>query len=569
MVEESKDFVRQMIDADLKSQKHGGRVHTRFPPEPNGYLHVGHAKAICLNFGIKHDFQSIGAICNLRFDDTNPAKESVEFVESIQSDVSWLGFDWGEKPFFASDYFSQIYLCAEQLIEKDLAFVCSLSADQVRETRGTLTEAGTPSPDRNRSIAENLALFRKMKAGEFDDGAYTLRAKIDMSAPNMIMRDPTLYRIRRVHHHRTGDEWCIYPMYDFTHCISDALENITHSLCTLEFENNRPLYDWVLDHLDLKDIRSDEQPQVKGRPYQTESARLGLEYTVMSKRKLLTLVDDEHVEGWDDPRMPTLSGMRRRGYTPAAIKAFCREIGVTKNNTLIELARLEHSLRKDLEEVAPRRMGVIDPIKVVITNYPEGQSESVTMKNHPSDESMGTREVTFSRELYIERSDFEKIPPPKYRRLSPGKEVRLRRMYLIRCDEVIENNEGHVTELRCTYDDQSKGGKSSDGRKVKGIIHWVNAEDAIQAEVRLYDKLFKDPVPDLSKPLESLLNENSLRVVQAQVEPAVASTPVGTTMQFMRQGYFVKDRDSKEGALVLNQTISLKDSWAKMNKKKK
>jgi glutaminyl-tRNA synthetase len=554
------DFIRTIINEDMESNKYAGRVHTRFPPEPNGYLHIGHAKSICLNFGVANEYDGLG---NLRFDDTNPTKEETEYVESIQEDVRWLGFDWDDRLFYASDYFDQLYEYAVQLINKGVAYVDDLSADDIRAYRGTLTEPGKDSPYRERSINENLDLFERMKAGEFPNGSRTLRAKIDMASPNITMRDPVLYRILKVSHHRTGDKWVIYPMYDFTHCLSDSIEGITHSLCTLEFENNRALYDWVLDQLEVY------------HPQQIEFARLNLSYTVLSKRKLLQLVEDGVVESWDDPRMPTLSGLRRRGYTPQAIRDFCNHIGVSKTNSIIDIALLEFFIRKDLNTRAPRKMGVLRPLKVVITNYPEGQVEELQAINNPEDESMGTRQVPFSRVLYIEQDDFREVPPPKYRRLIPGREVRLRYGYFITCQDVIKDEEtGEVIELRCTYDPETKGGNAPDGRKVKATLHWVSAEHAAEAEVRLYDRLFNANNPDEvegGQDFKSNLNPDSLEVLKGcYVEGSLADAEPGITYQFERQGYFTVDsKDSKNGSLVFNRTISLRDTWAKIEKSRK
>ncbi len=554
------DFIRTIINEDMESNKYAGRVHTRFPPEPNGYLHIGHAKSICLNFGVANEYDGLG---NLRFDDTNPTKEETEYVESIQEDVRWLGFDWDDRLFYASDYFDQLYEYAVQLINKGVAYVDDLSADDIRAYRGTLTEPGKDSPYRERSINENLDLFERMKAGEFPNGSRTLRAKIDMASPNITMRDPVLYRILKVSHHRTGDKWVIYPMYDFTHCLSDSIEGITHSLCTLEFENNRALYDWVLDQLEVY------------HPQQIEFARLNLSYTVLSKRKLLQLVEDGVVESWDDPRMPTLSGLRRRGYTPQAIRDFCNHIGVSKTNSIIDIALLEFFIRKDLNTRAPRKMGVLRPLKVVITNYPEGQVEELQAINNPEDESMGTRQVPFSRVLYIEQDDFREVPPPKYRRLIPGREVRLRYGYFITCQDVIKDEEtGEVIELRCTYDPETKGGNAPDGRKVKATLHWVSAEHAAEAEVRLYDRLFNANNPDEvegGQDFKSNLNPDSLEVLKGcYVEGSLADAEPGITYQFERQGYFMVDsKDSKNGSLVFNRTISLRDTWAKIEKSRK
>jgi len=528
-------------------------VATRFPPEPNGYLHIGHAKSICLNFGIAQEF---GGICNLRFDDTNPTKEDVEYVESIEEDVRWLGFDWAGMH-FASDYFEQLYEYAVTLIEKGLAYVDSQSGDEIRQNRGTLTEPGVESPYRKRSVAENLDLFRRMRAGEFADGAHVLRAKIDMASPNINMRDPVLYRIRHAHHHRTGDRWCIYPMYDMAHPPSDALEHITHSLCTLEYEDHRPLYDWV----------NDNSP-VPSKPRQIEFARLSLSYTVMSKRRLLELVQNKDVNGWDDPRMPTIVGMRRRGYTAEAIRAFCDRIGVAKRENLVDVALLEHAVREDLNIRANRVMGVLRPLRVVIENYPEGQTEEVDVVNNPEDESAGTRRVPFSRVLYIEQDDFREDPPKKFFRLAPGREVRLRCAYFITCTGVVKNDAGEIVELRATYDPATRGGDAPDGRKVKATLHWVSAAHAVNAEVRLYDRLFTVEEPGKVEDYRTVLNPASLETVaDAKVEPSAAAAPVGTRFQFERIGYFSVDRDSAPGRPVFNRTATLKDSWAKIEQK--
>jgi glutaminyl-tRNA synthetase len=549
------DFIREIINEDMRTSKFGGRVHTRFPPEPNGYLHIGHAKSICLNFGVARDY---GGLCNLRFDDTNPTKEEVEYVDSIQEDVRWLGFDWDDRLFYASDYFDQLYDYAVELIKRGKAYVCDLSADEIREYRGTLTRAGKESPYRNRSVEENLDLFARMRVGEFPDGTRTLRAKIDMSSPNIAMRDPVLYRILHASHHRTGDKWCIYPMYDFTHCLSDSLEGITHSLCTLEFENNRPLYDWVLDQLEVY------------HPQQIEFARLNLSYTVLSKRKLLQLVQERIVSGWDDPRMPTLSGIRRRGYTPEAIRAFCSHIGVAKANSTIDMALLEHFVRQDLNQRAPRVMGVLNPLKVVIDNYPEGQVEEMQAINNPEDPQAGTRQIPFSRVLYIEKDDFREDPPNKFYRLAPGREVRLRYAYFITCKRVVKDEKtGEVIELHCTYDPATKGGDAPDGRKVKATLHWVSAEHALPVEVRLYDRLFTKDNPDDFEPgqdFKANLNPNSLEVLAGcMVEPSLEGAAPGSIFQFERQGYFCVDtKDITPEKLVFNRTVSLKDSWAKL-----
>ena len=548
------DFIRTIITEDLAAGRDGGRVATRFPPEPNGYLHIGHAKSICLNFGIAQEF---GGTCNLRFDDTNPTKEDVEYVESIEEDVRWLGFDWTGMH-FASDYFEQLYEFGEYLIQHGLAYVDSQAADDMRRNRGTLTEPGTDSPFRTRSVAENLDLFRRMRAGEFADGAHVLRAKIDMASPNINMRDPVLYRIRRAHHHRTGDRWCIYPMYDFAHPPSDALEKITHSLCTLEFEDHRPLYDWLVATL-----------PVPSRPRQIEFARLNLSYTVMSKRRLLELVQEGQVAGWDDPRMPTIVGMRRRGYTSEAIRAFCDRIGVAKRENIVDVALLEHTVREDLNLRAPRVMGVLRPLKVVIDNYPEGRTEELDVVNNPEDASAGSRKVPFTRELYIERDDFREDPPKKFFRLAPGREVRLRCAYFITCTGVVKDPaSGEVIELRCTYDPATRGGDAPDGRKVKATLHWVSAAHAVNAEVRLYDRLFTVEEPGKVEDYRSVLNPASLEIVaDAKVEPSAAAAAAGTRFQFERIGYFCVDKDSSPGKPVFNRTVTLKDSWAKIEQK--
>jgi glutaminyl-tRNA synthetase len=550
------DFIRQIIDDDVAAGRHQGRVATRFPPEPNGYLHIGHAKSICLNFGIAAEH---GGICNLRFDDTNPTKEDIEYVDAIKEDVEWLGFKWNAE-LYASDYFERLYEFAVQLIKRGKAYVDSLSAEEMRAHRGTLTEPGKNSPYRDRSVEENLDLFARMRADEFPDGAHVLRAKIDMASPNFNMRDPTLYRIRHAPHHRTGASWCIYPMYDYAHPLSDAFERITHSLCTLEYEDHRPLYDWLVDNL----IEGD-------KPRQYEFARLNLNYTVMSKRKLLQLVQQGHVTGWNDPRMPTISGLRRRGYTPESIRDFCARIGVAKKENVIDVAQLEHSVREDLNLRAPRVMTVLRPLKVVLTNYPEGQVEEVDVINNPEDPAAGTRKVPFSRELFIERDDFMENPPKKFFRLSPGKEVRLRCAYFITCTEVVKDFSGEIVELRCTYDPATRGGDAPDGRKVKATLHWVSAPHARRVEVRLYDRLFsvEDPenAPD-GKTFLDYLNPASLDVLHgAQAEPSLASASVGTRVQFERLGYFCVDADSRPGALVFNRTVSLRDAWAKLAQK--
>ena len=552
--EGSLDFIRAIVDEDTKSGKHDGRVSTRFPPEPNGYLHIGHAKSICLNFGIAQEF---GGTCNLRFDDTNPVKEDIEYVNSIREDVRWLGFDWGDRLFYASDYFDKIYECAVKLIQDGKAYVDSLSAEEIRAHRGTLTEPGKDSPYRNRTVAENLDLFERMRAGEFEDGAHVLRAKIDMASGNVNLRDPTLYRIRKAHHHRTGDKWVIYPMYDFTHALSDAFERITHSLCTLEFEDHRPLYDWSVN-----------ETEVPFKPRQIEFARLNLNYAVLSKRKLLRLVQEGLVDGWDDPRMPTISGLRRRGYTPESIRTFCDRIGLAKRNSVVDVAQLEHAVREDLNQRAPRVMGVLRPLRVVLDNYPENQIEELDAINNPEDESAGKRKVPFSRVLYIERADFHEDPPKKFFRLAPGREVRLRYAYLITCTDVVKDDAGAIVELRCTYDPETRGGTPPDGRKVRGTLHWVSAEHALNAEVRLYDRLFLKEDPEDApegKDFTSNLNPDSLEVIEnAKVEPSLEGTAPGTHIQFERQGYFTVDPDSSPDKLVFNRTVSLKDAWARM-----
>ncbi|HET7697369.1 MAG TPA: glutamine--tRNA ligase/YqeY domain fusion protein [Vicinamibacterales bacterium] len=547
------DFIRAIVTEDLSAGRNGGRVATRFPPEPNGYLHIGHAKSICLNFGIARDF---GGTCNLRFDDTNPVTEDVEYVESIEEDVRWLGFEWSGLH-FASDYFEQLYEYAVELIKAGKAYVDSQSADDLRRNRGTLTEPGTDSPFRNRPVEENLDLFARMRAGEFEDGAHVLRARIDMASGNINMRDPILYRIKRAHHHRTGDAWCIYPMYDFAHPPSDALEHITHSLCTLEFEDHRPLYDWLVDTL-----------PVPAKPRQIEFARLNLSYTVMSKRKLLELVEERHVAGWDDPRMPTIVGMRRRGYTPEAIRAFCDRIGVAKRENVIDVAQLEHAVREDLNRRAPRVMGVLRPLRVILENYPEGQVEHVDVINNPEDPDAGTRKVPFSRELFIERDDFREDPPKKFFRLAPGREVRLRCAYYITCTGVDRDPAtGEITALRCTYDPATRGGDAPDGRKVKSTLHWVSAAHAVDAEVRLYDRLFSVEEPGRLEDFRTALNPGSLEVVgSAKVEPGAAAAAAGTRYQFERIGYFCVDPDSRPGAPVFNRTVTLKDAWARIEK---
>jgi glutaminyl-tRNA synthetase len=543
------DFIRSIVTEDREAGRNGGRVATRFPPEPNGYLHIGHAKSICLNFGVAREF---GGTCNLRFDDTNPTKEDVEYVDSIQEDVRWLGFEWNNLH-FASDYFEQLYEFAVHLIRQGKAYVDSLTADEIRAYRGTLKEPGKESPYRNRPVEENLEMFTRMRAGEFEDGAHVLRAKIDMASPNINMRDPVLYRIRRAHHHRTGDAWCIYPMYDFAHPPSDALEHITHSLCTLEFEDHRPLYDWLV-----------ENTPVPSRPRQIEFARLNLTYTVMSKRRLLELVNDGNVSGWDDPRMPTIVGMRRRGYTPEAIRNFCDRIGVAKRENVVDVALLEHAVREDLNKRAPRIMAVLDPLRVVIENYPEDQVEEFAIANNPEDETAGTRRVPFARELFIERDDFLEDPPKKFFRLAPGREVRLRGAYFITCTSVVKDSDGRVVELRSTYDPATRGGDAPDGRKVKATLHWVAAKTALDTEVRLYDRLFNSEQPGAGGDYKADLNPTSLEVRTAKVEPSAANAAPGTRFQFERLGYFCVDPDTTNGHLVFNRTVTLKDTWAKI-----
>ncbi|HHW48016.1 MAG TPA: glutamine--tRNA ligase/YqeY domain fusion protein [Clostridiaceae bacterium] len=552
------NFIHEIIEEDIRTNKYGKKVHTRFPPEPNGYLHIGHAKAICIDFGTAEKY---GGKCNLRFDDTNPSKEDVEYVEAIKEDVKWLGFKW-DGLYYASDYFDIMYECAVKLIKKGLAYVCDLSPDEIREYRGTLTEPGKESPYRNRSVEENLDLFERMKNGEFPDGSRVLRAKIDMASPNMNMRDPVLYRILRATHHRTGDKWCIYPMYDFAHPIEDCIEGITHSLCSLEFEDHRPLYDWVVNNVDLG-----------SKPRQIEFARLNLTYTLMSKRKLLQLVNEGIVSGWNDPRMPTLSGLRRRGYTPASIRNFCEKIGVAKTNSVVDYALLEHCIREDLNKNAKRVMAVIRPLKVVIENYPEDKTEWFDIENNPENPEMGTRKVPFSRVIYIEKDDFMEDPPKKFFRLAPGREVRLKGAYIIKCEQVVKDEQtGEIIELRCTYDPESKGGNAPDGRKVKGTLHWVSAAHAIDAEVRLYDHLFTVPNPEdesEGKTFKDYLNPNSLEVLKnCKLEPELYCAAPGSRYQFLRLGYFCVDTvDTKENHLVFNRTVSLKDTWAKIASK--
>ncbi|MEO1997328.1 MAG: glutamine--tRNA ligase/YqeY domain fusion protein [Planctomycetaceae bacterium] len=554
-----RNFIESIIDADLAAPQNDGRVQTRFPPEPNGYLHIGHAKSICLNFGLADQFQGV---CNLRFDDTNPTKEDVEYVDSIKEDIRWLGFDWGDREYYASDYFEQLYAFAMQLINAGDAYVDSQTLEQIRSARGTLTTPGSESPFRSRSVAENLDLFQRMRAGEFADGTHVLRAKIDMTAANLNLRDPIIYRIRHATHHRTGDDWCIYPMYDFTHGQSDSIESITHSICTLEFENHRPLYDWFLKTLGIY------------HPQQIEFARLNLTYTVMSKRKLLELVENELVSGWDDPRMPTLCGLRRRGYTPESIRNFCRQIGITKFNSLSDKTLLENSLREDLNRRAQRKMAVLRPLKVIIENYPEDQVDELQAVNNPEDESAGTRRVPFSRELYIERDDFMEDPPKKFFRLAPGREVRLRYAYLVTCTDVVKDDSGEVIELRCTYDPETRGGSAPDGRRVKATLHWVSAPHAVEAEVRLYDHLFQAEKPDdvaAGGDWKHNLNPESLQTLTGcQLEPSLAEAAPGDLLQFERLGYFCADaRDARPERPVFNRTVSLRDVWARIRKQHK
>ena len=553
------DFIRTIIEDDLETGKWGGRVATRFPPEPNGYLHIGHAKSICLNFGVASQY---GGTCNLRFDDTNPTKEDVEYVDAIEEDVRWLGFEWEGEERFASDYFDQLYGFAEQLIRDGKAYVDSLSAEQIREHRGTFTEPGKDSPYRERSVEENLDLLRRMRDGEFQDGEQVLRAKIDMASPNINLRDPTIYRIRNASHHRTGDRWCIYPMYDFTHCLSDSIERITHSLCTLEFEDHRPLYDWFLDQLGVF------------HPQQIEFARLNLSFTVMSKRKLLALVNEGVVSGWDDPRMPTICGMRRRGFTPSSIRSFTERVGLAKRQNVVDVAMLEHTVREDLNETAPRAMGVLQPLKLIIDNFPEGETEWFDCPLHPSDESMGHRRVPFTRELYIERADFMEDPPRKYYRLAPGREVRLRYACLVTCVGVDKDEDGEITAVHCTWDPESKGGAAPDGRKVKVTLHWVSAVEAIEAEVRLYDRLFDKENPDdvdedAGETFRDSLNPDSLEVLPSvKLEPHLATAAPGSRWQFERLGYFCADlHDSTAEHLVFNRTVTLRDEWARIQKR--
>ena len=551
------NFIKDIINEDLKTNKYNGRVHTRFPPEPNGYLHIGHAKSICLNFGLAAEY---GGLCNLRFDDTNPSKEEVEYVESIKEDVKWLGFDWDDRLFYASDYFEKMYFYAVQLIKSGNAYVCDLSAEEIREYRGTLTKPGKDSPYRNRSVEENLDLFKRMRNGEFEDGSRVLRAKIDMASGNLNMRDPVIYRILRAEHHRTGDKWCVYPMYDFAHPISDSIEGITHSICTLEFEDHRPLYDWVLDALDIY------------HPQQIEFARLNISHTVLSKRKLRELVEQGHVSGWGDPRMPTISGLRRRGYTPEAIKKFCELIGVAKSNSVVDIAMLEHCIREDLNLRAPRVMAVLRPLRVVIENYPEGLVEELDAENNPENPAMGSRKVPFSRVIYIEREDFREDPPRKFFRLAPGREVRLKHAYIIKCERVIKDEQtGEVVELRCTYDPATRSGSSAAARKVKGTLHWVSAAHAMPIEVHLYDHLFVKEDPDDEKDdldSKNYLNPNSLeKLTSCLAEPSLAGAAPGSRYQFLRHGYFVVDPVSSGGVPVFNRIVQLRDTWARLQKK--
>jgi glutaminyl-tRNA synthetase len=550
------NFIKNIIEEDIGKNKNGGRIHTRFPPEPNGYLHIGHAKSICLNFGVAAEYNGQ---CNLRFDDTNPSKEEAEYVESIIEDVKWLGYDWEDRQYYASGYFEQLYLYAEKLIVEGKAYVCDLSADEIREYRGTLKEPGRESPYRNRSVEENINLFRSMRAGKFEDGSHTLRAKIDMLSGNINMRDPVIYRIQKASHHMTGDRWCIYPMYDYAHCVSDSIEKITHSLCTLEFEDHRPLYDWFLEQLGIFHSQ------------QIEFARLNISHTVLSKRKLLQLVNEKHVNGWDDPRMPTLSGLRRRGYTPESIRNFCERIGVAKADSTVDMALLEYCIREDLNKHAPRVMSVLRPLKVVITNYPEGESEELDAVNNPEDEGMGKRKVPFSKVLYIEQEDFMEDPPKKFFRLAPGREVRLRYAYFVTCSDVIKDEKtGEIKEVHCTYDPATRGGDAPDGRKVKATLHWVSAEHSLKAEVRLYDYLFEKPDPDNPKDDEdfkSYLNPGSLEILQnCRLEPSLTGAESGSRFQFERLGYFCVDPDSSGDRPVFNRTVTLRDTWARIQK---
>ncbi len=554
------NFIRSLVAEDNKTGKYSGRVATRFPPEPNGYLHIGHAKSICLNFEIAHEYEN--GKCHLRFDDTNPSKEDTEYIDSIKEDIKWLGFDWGEHLYYASDYFDKMYEYAVQLITKGMAYVDDLSSEEIRKYRGTLTEPGKDSPCRNRPIEENLDLFERMKTGEFSDGSRVLRAKIDMASPNLNMRDPVMYRILHQEHHRTGNNWCIYPMYDWAHGLEDSIENITHSICTLEFEDHRPLYDWFLNQLNIY------------HPQQIEFARLNLNYTVMSKRKLLELVENGYVAGWDDPRMPTISGLRRRGYPPEVILEFCERIGIAKSNSTVDVALLEYVLREHLNTTAPRAMAVLKPLKVVIENYPEGKTEELEAENNPEDPAMGTRKIPFTRNIYIEQDDFRENPPKKYFRLSPGKEIRLKHAYYITCNEVVKDSDtGQIKELRCSYDPDSRGGWTNDGRKVRGTSHWVSAEHAVKAEVRLYSCLFVNENPDKvesGKDFKSNLNENSLEILNScLVEPCLKEAAPGTRYQFLRQGYFCVDSDSSHNSPIFNRTVPLRDAWAKLEKKQK
>ena len=553
MTEKQRNFIQRIIEEDNITGKFDQRVHTRFPPEPNGYLHIGHAKAICLNFNIAKEY---GGKCNLRFDDTNPVAEEEEYVNAIQDDVAWLGYDWEERLCFASDYFEEMHGLAIQLVEQGDAFVCDLTSDEIRATKGTLTEPGKDSPYRKRSMADNLDLFARMTAGEFSNGERTLRAKIDMAHPNLNMRDPVIYRIIHANHHRTGDKWCVYPTYDWAHGLEDSIEGVTHSLCSIEFEDHRPLYDWCLEKLGVY------------HPQQIEFARLNLDYTVMSKRKLKQLVDEEHVSGWDDPRMPTISGMRRRGYTAVAIRDFMAEVGVAKRDNIMELAKLEYHLRQDLNQHTERRMAVLQPLKVVITNYPEEATETLAAVNNPEDAAAGMREISFGRELYIEQNDFMEDPPKKFFRLAPGREVRLRYAYFLTCEEVLKDDQGNPVELHCTYDPETKGGNAPDGRKVKATLHWVHAQDAVQAKVHLYDRLFSVPNPDSVDNFLEAMNPLSLEVLSdCMLERSLADVPVGKTVQFERLGYFCADPDTTNDSLVFNRTVPLRDSWAKIGKK--
>ena len=553
MTEKQRNFIQRIIEDDNITGKFDQRVHTRFPPEPNGYLHIGHAKAICLNFNIAKEY---GGKCNLRFDDTNPVAEEEEYVNAIQDDVAWLGYDWEDRLCFASDYFEEMHGLAIQLVEQGYAFVCDLTSDEIRATKGTLTEPGKDSPYRKRSVAENLDLFARMTAGEFSNGERTLRAKIDMAHPNLNMRDPVIYRIIHASHHRTGDKWCVYPTYDWAHGLEDSIEGVTHSLCSIEFEDHRPLYDWYLEKLGVY------------HPQQIEFARLNLDYTVMSKRKLKQLVDEEHVSGWDDPRMPTISGMRRRGYTAVAIRNFMAEVGVAKRDNVMELAKLEYHLRQDLNQHTERRMAVLQPLKVVITNYPAEATETLTAVNNPEDAAAGMREISFGRELYIEQNDFMEDPPKKFFRLAPGREVRLRYAYFLTCEKVLKDDQGNPVELHCTYDPETKGGNAPDGRKVKATLHWVHAQDAVQARVHLYDRLFSVPNPDSADNFLEAMNPLSLEVLSdCMLERSLADVPVGTTVQFERLGYFCADPDTTNDSLVFNRTVPLRDSWSKIGKK--